>query len=84
MKLENAISYFKANNEASNWISKMVRQEMESLKANPRRLLKCALASIFESERKQPGKLMALYYNKTPTLSVERILSTSQLDGYPN
>lgn len=83
MKLENAMSYFKANNEASNWIRKLVRQEMESLQSNPRRLLKCALASIFQSETNHPGKLMALYYNKTPALSIERILSTSQIEQYP-
>jgi hypothetical protein len=32
-------------------------------------------ASLFESERKNRGKLRALYYNTFPTLSVEILLS---------
>jgi hypothetical protein len=83
MKLENTISHFKTNNETSIWIKKMVRQEMESLQSNPRRLLRCALASISQSETNHPGKLMALYYNNPSTLSVERIMSISQTEQYP-
>lgn len=82
MKLENAISSFKINNETSIWIKEKVRQEIESLHSNPRKLLRGALASIFESERKRPGKLMALCYNNPPTLTVERILSISQIERY--
>ena len=45
----------------------------------PRSLLRIAIASIFESQRKNPEKLLALYYNTSPTLSVEQLLSQSSI-----
>ena len=84
MKIENAISSFKNNNEISIRIRKIVKQEIENLQSNPRRLIRCALASIFQSETNRPGRLMTLYYNNPPTLSVERILSVSQKERSPN
>jgi hypothetical protein len=83
LKLENAISSIKINDETSIIIKQIVRREIESLQSNPRKLLRCALASIFQSETNHPGKLMALYYNNSPSLSVERILSISQIEQYP-
>jgi hypothetical protein len=45
----------------------MIKQEIESTISNPRRLLQFALVSIFESSRKHPGRLHAMYYNM-PTI----------------
>jgi len=45
------------------------------------------MASIFESERKNPGKFRALYYNTSSTLSVEHLLSQSSIsqnEQHPN
>ena len=47
--------------------------------SNPRRMLRLALASLFESSRKDPGKFQALYYNAFSSLSVEQILSQSSI-----
>lgn len=47
--------------------------------SNPRRMLRLALASLFESSRKHPGKFQALYYNAFSSLSVEQILSQSSI-----
>ena len=62
-------------------VKQTVKQEIESLISNPTRLLRVALATLFESERKNPEKLRAIYYNTTPpySYSVERILSESLL-----
>jgi DNA repair exonuclease SbcCD ATPase subunit len=84
IKLENAISSFKFNNESTIRIKETVRKEIENLQSNPRRLIRCALASIFQSEINHPGRLMTLYYNNPPILSVERILSISQKEQSPN
>lgn len=56
----------------------IVKQEIESVISNPRILLRLALASLFETSRKHPGKFQALYYNMPSHLSVEQILSISQ------
>jgi len=65
------------NNETCINIKQIVKQEIESVISNPRRLLKTALASLFESSRKHPGKFQTLYYNMLSHLSVEQILSES-------
>ena len=49
----------------------MVKQEMENnVLQQPRSLLRIAIASIFESQRKNPEKLLDLYYNTSPTLAI--------------
>ncbi len=48
--------------------------------SNPRRLLRLALVSLFESSRKYPGKFQALYYNMPSHLSVEQILLQSSIN----
>jgi hypothetical protein len=50
----------------------MIKQEIESIISNPRRLLQFALASIFESSRKHPGKLQAMYYNMPTIRTIKR------------
>jgi hypothetical protein len=57
-----------------------IKQEIENSISQPRHLLRIVIASIFESERKNPGKLRALYYNTSPTLSVEQIISYSSIN----
>jgi hypothetical protein len=77
IRLENSIKSIRLNNETCINIKQIVKQEIESVVSNPRRLLKTALASLFESSRKHPGRLQALYYNMPSPLSVEQILSDS-------
>ncbi|HYZ58820.1 MAG TPA: hypothetical protein VE544_04110, partial [Nitrososphaeraceae archaeon] len=48
------------------------------------RLIRLALASLFESSRKHPGKLQALYYNMPSPSSVEQILSQSHVSQNPS
>jgi hypothetical protein len=67
------------NNETCINIKQIVKQEIESVLSNPRRLLRLALASLFESERKNPGKLRALYYNSFPTSAVEQFFLQSSM-----
>jgi hypothetical protein len=63
-------------------VRQIVKQEIESVESNPRRLLRIALASLFESERKNPGKLRALYYNKpSPSLSAEQVLVSKAISS---
>jgi hypothetical protein len=50
----------------------MVKQEIESIISNPRRLLRFALESIFESSRKYPGRLHAMYYNMPTIKTIKR------------
>ena len=77
-RLENNIDYIQHNDETCIKVKQAVTQVIESVISNPRMLLRIALASLFESERKNPGKLRALYYNtSSPSLSVEQILSES-------
>jgi hypothetical protein len=42
-------------------------------------VLRLALASLFESSRKHPGKFQTLYYNMPSYFSVEQILSKSSI-----
>lgn len=86
-RLENTINSFQNNNEAYVKIKQIVRQEIETIISNPRSLLKLALASIFESSRKHPGKLQTMYYNMPSALSAEQILSQlsiNQNEQHPN
>jgi hypothetical protein len=63
-------------------VKQIVKQEMESIMPNPRKLLRIALASLFESERKNPGKLRALYYNTpSPSLSSEQVLLSEAISS---
>jgi hypothetical protein len=76
-RLENIINSIRPNNETCIKIKQTVKQEIESIVLNPRKLLGLSLASLFESSRKHPGKFQALYYNLSSHLSVEQILSQS-------
>lgn len=78
-RLENLLDSIRLNNETCVKVRQIVKQEIESVVLNPRRLLRLALASLFESSRKHPGKFQALYYNMSSTLSVEQILSKSSI-----
>ena len=73
--LENIINSIQLNSETCVKIKQIVKQEVESIVSNPTRLVRLALAALFESSRKHPGKLQALYYNMPSHLSVEQILS---------
>jgi hypothetical protein len=73
-RLKNMIDSVWLNNETCIKIKHIVKHEMESVLSNPRMLLRLALASLFESERNNRGKLRALYYNTFPSLSVEQVL----------
>jgi transcription termination factor NusB len=75
--LENILCSIRLNNETCINIKQIVKQEIENVISNPRKLLKMALASLFESSRKHPGKFQTLYYNMLSHLSVEQILSES-------
>jgi len=77
-RLENNIDSIWLNNETCINIRQIVKQEIESVLSNPRRLLRLALASLFESERKNPGKLRALYYNSFPRSAVEHFFYSHQ------
>jgi predicted transcriptional regulator len=72
IRLENAIDSFQNNNETYIKIKQIVIQEIESIISNPRRLLQFALASIFESSRKHPGRLHAMYYNMPTIRTIKR------------
>lgn len=79
-RLENMNNSIRLNNENYTKIKQTVKQEIESTIPNPKKLLRLALASLFESSRKHPGKLQALYYNNMSTqLSMEQILSESSV-----
>ena len=70
-RLENIINSFQLNSETCVKIKQIVKQEIESIVSNPRKLLSLALASLFESSRKHPGKFQTLYYNMPSHFSVE-------------
>src|SRR5918994_7779556 len=79
VRLENNIASIQHDDEMCIKVKQIVKQEMESIMPNPRRLLRIALASLFESERKNPGKLRALFYNTpSPSLSADQILLLSE------
>jgi predicted transcriptional regulator len=75
IRLENIIDSIQSNNEVYVKVIEMVKQEVESIISNPRRLLQFALASIFESSRKYPGRLHAMYYNMPTIRTIKRSLS---------
>jgi hypothetical protein len=78
--LENNIVSIKHNDETCIRVKQTVKQQIESIVSNPKKLLALALTSLFESSRKHPGKLQALYYNISSTLSVEQILAESSVN----
>ena len=79
-RTENFVKNLRKDNEICVKFKQMVKQEMENnVLQQPRSLLRIAIASIFESQRKNPEKLLALYYNTSPTLSVEQLLSQSSI-----
>jgi hypothetical protein len=78
-RLENIVNSIQLNNETCIKIKQIVKQEIESFVSNPRKLLRLALASLFELSRKHPGKFQALYYNMPSHLSVEKILAQSSI-----
>ena len=78
-RLENIINSVQLNSETCVKINQIVKQEVESIVSNPTRLIRLALAALFESSRKHPGKLQALYYNMPSHFSVEQILSQSSI-----
>ena len=79
-RLENIIDSIQGNNETYAKIRQMIKHEIESIISNPRRLLQFALASIFESSRKHPGRLHAIYYNM-PTIKTVKRSSSETLTG---
>ena len=78
-RMTSFIKNFQNNNETCSRIKEIVKREIENTISLPKHLIRIAIASIFESERMNPGKLQALYYNTSPTLSVERLLSQSSI-----
>ena len=79
-RTESFVKNLRKDNEICVKFKQMVKQEMENkVLQQPRSLLRIAIASIFESQRKNPEKLLALYYNTSPTLSVEQLLSQSSI-----
>lgn len=76
IKLENFLNYFQSTNDTYLKIREIVKQEIEHVMANPGRLLRFALTSIFESSRRHPGKLQSLYYNMS-TADLQSLLRTS-------
>jgi hypothetical protein len=74
--MKNFVKNFQNNNETC---IRLLNSVIENSILHPRRQLKIAIASIFESERNNPGKLRALYYNTpSPSPSVEQILLLSK------
>jgi predicted transcriptional regulator len=79
-RTEYFVKMLRNNSEACVKLKQMVKQRIESsIVQQPRHLIRIAIASILESERKNPGKLRSLYYNTTPNLSVEQLLSKSPI-----
>ena len=83
-RLENINDSIRLNSETRIKVKQLVKEEIEITISNPRRLIRLALASLFESSRKHPGKLQALYYNMPSPSSVEQILSQSHVSQNPN
>ena len=79
-RLENTIDSIQLNNKTIIKIKQIVKQEIGCIIPNPRKLLRLALASLFESSRKHPGKFQTMYYNMPSHLSVEQILSESSIN----
>src|ERR687891_1287706 len=84
-RLENIIDSIQLNNETYVRIKQTVKQEIENHILKPRQLIKCALASLFESSRNHPGKFQTVYYNMSSShLSVEQILSDTSRSQEPS
>src|ERR687892_331224 len=83
-RLEYNIASIQHNDETCIKIKQAVTQLVESVISNPRRLLRIAIASLFESSRKYPGKFQAMYYNMSFPSSVEQILSQSHVSQNPS
>ena len=81
---EYIINSIRLNNQTCIKVKQIVKQEIESIVSDPKRLIRLALASLFESSRKYPGKLQALYYNMPSPSSVEQILSQSHVSQNPS
>lgn len=79
-RIETAIDSFHNDNEVYIKFRQMIKREIESIISNPRRLLEFALASIFESSRKHPGKLHAMYYNMPTIRTMRRSLSRTPVE----
>ena len=81
-RLEYIINSIWLNNETCIKVKQIVKQEIQGIISDPRRLLRIALASLFESSRKHPGKFQTLYYNMPSHLSLEQILAQSSICQY--
>jgi hypothetical protein len=81
---EQIINSIRLNNQTCIKVKQIVKREIESIVSDPRKLLKVALASLFQSSRKHPGKFQALYYNTSPLLSVEQIISQPRVSQIPS
>ena len=79
VRLENINDSIRLNSDTRIKVKQIVKEEIEISISNPRRLVRLALASLFESSRKHLGKLQALYYNMPSPSSVEQILSQSRV-----
>ena len=84
VRLENINDSIRLNSETRIKVKQIVKQEIETVISNPRKLLAVAFATLFESSRKHPGKFQALYYNTSTQLSVEQILSESSFSQNPS
>ncbi|MGC1134810.1 MAG: helix-turn-helix domain-containing protein [Nitrososphaeraceae archaeon] len=82
-RLESIINSFHTSNETYNKIKQMIQQEIESTISNPRLLLQFAIASIFESSRKHPGRLQAMYYNMPTIRTTGRSSATNAIGDSP-
>jgi predicted transcriptional regulator len=77
--MENFVKNFQNSNETCMKIHQMVKQKIENVVSDPRRLLTFALLSIFESSRMHPGKFQSIYYNmSTETLRLSLHTSIGQ------
>jgi hypothetical protein len=68
--LADIVKQFRNNDETYIIIKEMVKEQIESVLAAPRQLLRLALASMVESSRKNPSIFQALYYNMPSTRAV--------------
>jgi alanyl-tRNA synthetase len=82
LRTEKSVKYFQNNNEMVVKIRQMARQELESFMPNPKRLLRAALISIFQSSRNHHGKLIAMSYNLPSNLISESFIDLDE--RYPS
>jgi hypothetical protein len=84
-RLEYSIDSIRLNDVTCINVKQIVEQELENKFAQPRQLIKNVLDSLFESSRKHPGKLLALYYNNSNIESEdERLLLDEAEQMYNN